>query len=267
MRLKDKVAIVVGAGMHKDQTRDGQPVRTGNIGNGNAAAILFARAGAKVLLVDYREDRLEDVARTIKEEGGEAATYIADITKEADCAGLVKACVDRFGRVDILQNNVGVAPPSGFPDATVDNINADDFDRMMDVNLRAMVITTKYVMPVMRAQKSGSIVNISSAAAVMAMPILAYTCSKMGVHAFTQHVAGAGGPDGIRCNCVMVGSVDNRFARGTPWDIGYASLFLHSDEARFITSVVLPVDGGATANLGMLAQPMAPPQGGLPRDF
>src|SRR3974390_1250291 len=261
MRLKDKGAIVVGAGMHK------QPGRTGEVGNGNAAAILFAREGAKVLLVDRQEDRLVDVARMIKEEGGEAAIHIANITQEADCEGLVKSCVARWGRVDILQNNVGVAPPSGFPDTIVDNINAADFDRMMEVNLRAMVITTKYVMPVMRAQKSGRIVNISSGAAVLAMPILAYTCSKAAVHAFTQHVAGAGGADGIRCNCVMVGGVDNRFARGTPWDIGYASLFLHSDEARFITSVILPVDGGTTANLGMLANPVTPPAGGLPRDF
>jgi NAD(P)-dependent dehydrogenase (short-subunit alcohol dehydrogenase family) len=262
MRLKDKVAIVVGAGVHA------QAPRTGTVGNGAAAAILFAREGAKVFVVDRQEDRMAEVVRAIKEEGGDPAVHVADITKEAECEALVKACVDRWGRVDILQNNVGVAPPSGFPDTTVDNINADDFDRMMQVNVRAMAITTKYVMPHMRRQKSGSIVNISSGAAVMAMPILAYSASKAAVHAFTQHVAGAGGPDGIRCNCVMVGSVDNRFARGTPWDIGYASLFLHSDEARFITSVILPVDGGITANLGMLAASgPVPPAGGLPRDF
>ena len=261
MRLKNKVAIVVGAGVHH------QGARTGSAGNGTAAAITFAREGAKVLLVDRQEDRLAEAVRVIKEEGGEAAIHIADITEEAQCAGLVKACVDRWGRVDILHNNVGVAPPSGFPDTTVDSINADDFDRMMQVNVRAMAITTKYVMPVMRAQKSGSIVNISSGAALIAMPILAYSCSKAAVHAFTQHVAGAGGPDGIRCNCVVVGGVDNRFARGTPWDVAYASLFLHSDEARFITSVILPVDGGVTANLGMLATTPTPPAGGLPRDF
>src|SRR3974377_334626 len=102
MRLKDKVAIVVGAGMHPQATR------TGTVGNGSAAAILVAREGAKVLLVDHHEDRLAEVSRAIKEEGGEAATYIANITDEAQCEGLVKACVDRWGRVDILQNNGAV---------------------------------------------------------------------------------------------------------------------------------------------------------------
>ena len=263
MRLKNKVAIVVGAGMQPHP-----PIRTGKIGNGTAAAILFAREGAKVLLVDREEERMAEVRRVIKEEGGEAAIHIADITVEAQCEGLVKECLNRFGRIDILQNNVGL--PAGLPsapDSTVEQLNVEDFDRQVKVNLQSMAVTIKYALPFMRQQKAGSIVNISSGAAVMAMPIVGYTCSKAAVHALTQHVAGLGGPDGVRCNCVMVGMVDNQFARGTPWDIGYASLFLHSDEARFITSVILPVDGGMTANLGMLAQTPTLPAGGLPRDF
>jgi NAD(P)-dependent dehydrogenase (short-subunit alcohol dehydrogenase family) len=261
LRLKDKVAIVVGGGTMPNAVRTG-------IGNGQATAIFFAREGAKVLVVDRREEAALETVRTIREEGGEATHFVADILMEADCQALVEKCVSQYGRLDMLQNNVGIAPVTGGPDGTVQEINPDDFDHVMAVNLRGMAITIKHALPIMRAQKSGSIVNISSGAALLAMPILAYTCSKLGVHGLTQHVAGLGGPDGVRCNCVVVGNVENRFVRGTPWDIAYASTFLHSDEARFITGVLLPVDGGATAQLGMFAADgPALPKGGLPRDF
>jgi NAD(P)-dependent dehydrogenase (short-subunit alcohol dehydrogenase family) len=260
MRLKDKIAIVVGAGTNNSRIRTG-------LGNGSAAAVTFAREGAKVLLVDQRAESLEEPARLIKEAGGEAAMHVADISDEAQCEGLVKACIDRFGRVDVLHNNVGIGPGTGGDDSTVLEMTPANFNKMMTVNVLGMALTIKYALPSMCAQKSGSIVNISSGAGLIAMPIAAYSCSKAAVHALTQHTAGLGGPDGVRCNCVVVGSVDNRFARGTPWDVANASLFLHSEEARFINALLLPLDGGSTANLSMLAPDGGPPKGGLPRDF
>src|SRR3974390_2109508 len=260
MRLKDKIAIVVGAGTHPNPKRSAT-------GNGRATAVTFAREGAKVLLVDLMEERVVETARMIKENGGEAVIHIADIRDESQCEGLVKKCIDTFGRLDVLQNNVGIGPGTGGDDGTVEEMDAANFDRMMQVNVLGMAFTIKHALPVMRAQKSGSIVNISSGAGLIAMPIAAYSCSKAAVHALTQHTAGLGGPDGVRCNCVVVGGVDERLARGTPWDIAYASAFLHSEEARFITSVILPVDGGLAANLSMLAPDGGPPKGGLPRNF
>jgi NAD(P)-dependent dehydrogenase (short-subunit alcohol dehydrogenase family) len=262
MRLKDKIAVVVGAG-----TELHPGLRDSGIGNGAATAVTFARQGAKVLLVDKNPDRVADTVSRFKEEGFEAPTFIADVSEESQCEGIIKECLKLFGRIDILQNNVGLAAGATVPDGHVEDLKVEDFDRHYKINLRGLALTTKHALPHMRKQKSGSIVNISSGAAIMAMPILGYSATKLGVHALTQHTAGLGAPDGVRCNCVMLGAIDNRAVRGTPWDVANVSAFLHSEDARFITSLVVPLDGGFTAHLGMLANPPVFPGGGLPRNF
>lgn len=264
MRLKDKIAIVVGAGQQVGE----------NIGNGRATALLFAREGATVLLVDRDETSACETLGMISAEGGTASVLCADITDESACAAIAVTAMARYGRIDILQNNVGI----GLGDNSPIKLEADDWDRIMDVNLKGMWLTCKYVLPHMRAQRSGAIVNISSGAAVMAVAAIAYKVSKAGVNALTHAIAWGNGRYGIRANTIMPGLLDTPMAieshhkgsgksreqlrternaavplanrMGTAWDTAYASLFLASDEARFITGAVLPVDGGQAARIG-----------------
>ena len=265
MRLKDKVAIVVGAGQTSGET----------IGNGRATAMLFAREGAKVMLVDRDLDSALDTEKLIAEEGAaETFAYQADINTENECVELAKACVAQFGRIDVLHNNVGV----GGEDASVVKLAESAWDRIMDTNLKAMFLTCKHVLPVMREQKSGSIVNISSLAAIASAPMLAYKVSKAGVNAMTQQIAAGNARYGIRCNAIMPGFINTPMAieawvqstgitreemvalrdkqvplgnkQGTAWDVAYAALFLASDEAKFITGALLPVDGGQGVRVG-----------------
>ncbi len=263
-RLKDKVAIVVGAGQTPGDT----------IGNGRATSILYAREGARVLLVDRRLESAEDTRELIAKEGGEAVTLQADATREEDCRRIAKAGVERFGRIDILHNNVGI----GDRDAGVTHLEEEAWDRILDVNLKSVFLTCKHILPVMRTQRSGCIINISSIAAVCAVGLFAYKTSKAGVNAMTHQLALANAKYGIRVNAIMPGLMDTPMAiegiskargiakeqlraerdaqvplgakMGTAWDIAQASLFLASDEARFITGVILPVDGGQSARLG-----------------
>jgi NAD(P)-dependent dehydrogenase (short-subunit alcohol dehydrogenase family) len=264
MRLRDKVAIVVGAGQTPGDT----------IGNGRATAVLFAREGARVLLVDRDLDSAKETGALIADEGGEARSCEADVTSEADCAAIVGACVDAWGRIDVLHNNVGI----GTGDAGPVHLTEEVWDRIFDTNLKSMYLTCKHALPVMREQRSGSIVNISSAAAVCSVGMLAYKTSKAGVHALTHAIAMGNAKHGLRANVVMPGLMNTPMAvegisrarripkeelirqrdaqvplggkMGTAWDIAYAALFLASDEARFITGVVLPVDGGQSARIG-----------------
>jgi NAD(P)-dependent dehydrogenase (short-subunit alcohol dehydrogenase family) len=264
MRLKDKIAIVVGAGQQPGE----------GIGNGRATAILFAREGATVLLVDRDETSLAETLRMIEDEGGSASTLRADITDEDDCKAIAATCIARHGRIDILQNNVG----TGMGDGSPTSLEADQWDAIMNVNLKGMWLTCKYAVPYMRAAKRGAIVNISSGAAVMATAATAYKVSKAGVNALTHAIAWNNGRYGIRANTVMPGLLDTPMAieshaagtgksrevlraerdaavplagrMGTAWDTAYASLFLASDEAKFITGAVLPVDGGQAARIG-----------------
>lgn len=264
MRLKDKIAIVVGAGQQAGE----------NIGNGRATAILFAREGATVLLVDRDEDSASQTLTMIEAQGGVASVLRADITLEDDCRAIAATCIERYGRIDILQNNVGI----GLGDSGPTSLAADMWDTIMDVNLKGMWMTCKYVLPHMRLQGSGSIVNVSSGAAVMAVAAIAYKVSKAGVNALTHSLAWGNGKFGIRANVVMPGLLDTPMAieshhkgsgksreqlraernaavplanrMGTAWDTAHASLFLASDEARFITGAVLPVDGGQAARIG-----------------
>lgn len=263
-RLEGKIAVVVGAGQTPGDT----------IGNGRATAILFAREGARVLAVDRRLDSAEETVRMIEAEGREALAVEADATREADCQALMARCRDEHGRIDVLHNNVGV----GGRDAGPAHVEIEEWDRILAINLKSVILPCKHALPLMREQGSGAITNISSAAAVCATGIVAYKTSKAGVNAYTQSLAIGNAKYGIRANVIMPGLMNTPMAiegisrqtgipkddlirrrdaqvplgatMGTAWDVAYAALFLASDEARFITGVALAVDGGQSARVG-----------------
>ena len=266
MRLKDKVAIVVGAGQTPGE----------NIGNGRATAVLFAREGAKVWVVDRDLASAEETVAMIAKEGGEAAAAGADITDEAAIKAAVDGCVAKWGRIDILHNNVGLSLAGG--DSVIEDIESDAFDRVTAINLRGMVITCKHVLPVMKKQQSGVIVSISSLAVLDSYPYVTYKTSKAGVVAMTEQIAYMYAADGIRANVILPGlmntpmAIESRIGQdgktraqvvaerdakvplgrrmGSAWDVAHAALFLASDEAGFITGVSLPVDGGSHVMVG-----------------
>jgi NAD(P)-dependent dehydrogenase (short-subunit alcohol dehydrogenase family) len=264
VRLKDKTAIVVGAG----QTPGG------TIGNGRAMALLFAREGADVLCVDRDGARAEETVAMIVKDGGKAAAMEVNIVKAGAAEALIAAAVARFGHIDILVNNVGI----GGGDGPAHKVEEAAFDRILTVNLKGMWLTIKAAIPVMREQKEGAIVNISSLASIAGGQQVAYEVSKAAVNRLTTSVAQANARHGIRCNAILPGLMDTpmavagiaaasgqeqeavRAARnarvplgakmGTAWDTAYAALFLASDEAQFITGVLLPVDGGMSSRIG-----------------
>jgi len=266
MRLKDKVAVIVGAGQTPGAT----------MGNGRATALLFAREGAKVWAVDRDVASAQDTVAMIEKEGGIAAAAAADITDEAAVKKMAAGCVAKWGRIDILHNNVGLSLAGG--DTVIEEITPDAFDRVTAINLRGMVITCKHVLPIMKKQKSGSIVSISSLAVLESYPYVAYKTSKAGVVALTEQIAYMYAADGIRANAILPGLMNTPMAiearvkssgksreqviaerdakvplgrrMGTAWDVAHAALFLASDEARFITGVSLPVDGGSHVRVG-----------------
>jgi len=264
MRLKDKVAIVVGAGQTPGET----------IGNGRATAILFAREGARVLLADRNLASAEETRALIETEGGVASAFEADVTREEDCRRLVERCRELYGRVDVLHNNVGV----GAGDAGAQHVEMEAFERIVRVNLEGPLLTCRYAVPVMREQGGGAIINISSIASIAAATnIVAYKTSKAALNALTQALAIANARYGIRVNAILPGLINTPMAiegisaargvpreqiiaerdrqvplgkMGTAWDVAHAALFLASDEARFITGVLLPVDGGQSVRVG-----------------
>ena len=266
MRLEGKTAAIMGAGQSPGQ----------GMGNGRATALLFAREGARVLCADRDLASAEDTARMIVTAGGEAAAFEADVTIEAQVAASVQACVSRWKRLDILHNNVGISVAGG--DAEVTEITEEAFDRVMTVNLRGTVMACKHAIPIMREQRSGAIVNISSIAAMESYPWVAYKASKMGMVAFTRQIALQNAEYGIRANVILPGLMDTPMAvdtrarawnrsreeiaaerdarvplrarMGTAWDVAYAALYLASDEAGFVTGVALPVDGGTGCRIG-----------------
>ena len=263
-RLEGKTAIVMGGGQTEGDT----------IGNGRATAIVFARQGAHVLVVDRRLDSAQETVDMITAEGHSAVAAEADATSESACVDLMAQCLDSHGRIDILHNNVGI----GGADAGPAHIEEAVWDRILGVNLKSVVFPCKAVLPAMRAQQSGSIINISSVAAICSVGIVAYKTSKAGMNAYTQSLAIGNAKYGIRANVIMPGLMETPMAiegiskglgvdkqelirqrnaqvplrgkMGTAWDIAHAALFLASDEASFITGVALPVDGGQTARVG-----------------
>ena len=266
LRLDGQAAIVVGGGQTPGQT----------IGNGRATAITYARAGARVLVADRDLDAAAATVAEITAEGGEAVPFRADVTDEADIAAMVADACDRWERLDILHNNVGISVAGG--DAEISRIEGDAFDRIMAINLKSMVLAIKHALPVMRGQQSGNIINISSTAAHEDYPWVTYKASKAAAKAMTEQVALQNAPHGIRVNCIQPGLMNTPMAvdarmdawdmtreevvamrdakvplggkMGTAWDVANAALFLVSDEARFITGVTLMVDGGAHCRIG-----------------
>ncbi len=248
-RLVGKVAIVTGAGS-----------RGPGVGNGKATSVLFAREGAKVLLVDNAIDHAEETRAIIEGDGGEASTFQADVTSEADCRAMVEAAVERYGRLDILDNNVGISLRKN-----IIEIDPDEWDHMMTINLKSMMLASRSAIPAMIENGGGAIINISSVAGLRAIGDAAYTTSKAAVIGLTMTMAADHGRDGVRVNCIAPGLVytpmvahrldeelrENRRkasalgTEGTAWDVAWAAVFLASDEARWITGAVLPVEAGA----------------------
>ena len=252
-RLAGKVAIVTGAGSQNE-----------GIGNGRAISVLMAREGARVPLVDRRLDAAELTQRMIADEGGEAAAIEADVTDEASAASLTAAALERWGQLDILVNNVGIGVSR-----PVSEVTREQWELQMTVNVTSMVLASKPAIPAMVANGGGAILNISSIASLRGRGLAPYAASKGAVESLTRAMAADHGRQGVRVNAIAPGPVytpmvyargmaDNvREARrkatalgieGTAWDIGWAAVYLCSDEARYVTGVVLPVDGGVLVN-------------------
>ena len=254
MRLKDKVAIVVGAGQSPGE----------GIGNGRATAILFAREGAKVVLVNRDRARAEKLAREIAAEGGLAAVFAGDVTDPATARKMVEFAVATYGALHVLHNNVGIGAPG-----TPETVELDDFNRILQVNLTSALLCCKYAIPAMRKSGGGSILMVSSIAGklgLMGSPgAVAYSTAKAGLHGMTRSIAADHATQNIRCNCLIVGSVHTPMVahlgaearerrrkmvpmqvEGTAWDIAYGATYLASDESRWVTGILLPIDGGLT---------------------
>jgi NAD(P)-dependent dehydrogenase (short-subunit alcohol dehydrogenase family) len=250
--LAGKVALISGGGAAGD-----------GIGNGRAAALLLARAGTRVMVADRELKLAERTVAMIAEEGGTAAAQSCDVTDEADCRRLAEATVDRFGRLDFLDNNVGI----GSRGSVVEE-KAETYRRVMQVNVESMFLLSKYAIPAMiKTAHGGAIVNISSISALRPRGLTTYTTSKAAIIGLTRAMAVDHGRDNIRVNCICPGPMYTPmvYARGmseaartqrvkasvlklegTGWDVGHAVKFLLSDFARYITGQVLVVDGGVT---------------------
>jgi NAD(P)-dependent dehydrogenase (short-subunit alcohol dehydrogenase family) len=254
-RLAGKVAIVTGAGS-----------RGAGIGNGKAAAVLFAREGASVLCADSIASRAEETVAMIAAEDGIASVFECDVSRRDDCQRLATIALERYGRLDILQNNVGI--PS---DQSLEQVTEEAWDRVMAINVRSMVLAAQAVVPRMAEAHGGSIINISSIAGLRAYPAraTAYTTSKAAVIGLTMALAAQLGGQHIRVNCIAPGQVftplvaerlddEGRQRRataglikdeGSAWDIAWAAVYLASDEARWVTGQVLTVDAGITITI------------------
>jgi NAD(P)-dependent dehydrogenase (short-subunit alcohol dehydrogenase family) len=266
MRLKDRIAIVVGAGQSPGE----------GMGNGRATAITFAREGARVLCVDHHLASAQETVDIIAAKGGTAVAFRADVTRDAEIKAMVAEAMQCWGQIDILHNNVGVSLSGG--DAELLALTEEAFDRVVAINLKSCILAAKHIIPIMRQQESGAIINISSMAAITTYPYVAYKATKSAMIAFTEQLAYQNAEYGIRANVILPGLMDTPMAvdtrarefgkrraeiaaerdskvplrrkMGTAWDVANAALFLASDEASFITGVTLPVDGGASVRRG-----------------
>ncbi|SSW66226.1 Dihydroanticapsin 7-dehydrogenase [Achromobacter veterisilvae] len=255
-RLKGKTALVFGAGSSGP-----------GWGNGKAAATLYAREGARVFAVDLRAEAARETQRIIEEEGGQCTALAADVTDSAQILDAVKMVLAAAGRIDVLHNNVGITEMGGPIEAS-----EASWRRVIDTNLTSVFLTCKHVLPAMLAQGAGSIVNISSLASIQVntYPYTSYYAAKAGLNHLTRSLAVQYAPHNIRVNAVLPGVIDTPLIytqiagqfddveemrrrrnaaspmgrMGDAWDVAHAALFLASDEARYITGVCLPVDGG-----------------------
>ena len=250
------MAVVTGAGA----TGSGDLV-----GIGQATSILFARQGARVLLMDQDQQNAEITLATIEEEGGEASVFVGNVTNSAACQGMAQAAVERYGRLDILVNNVGIGGSGSVTDV------AEDFwDTVIEVNLKSVMLTSKHAIPRMIETGGGSIINLSSIVGIRAgsgSPSHPYAASKGGIIGLSNSMAVHYGRDNIRVNCIAPGHVHSPMVarhyseemlelrrkagplgiEGTAWDVAWAAVYLASDEARWISGVTLPVDAGLLA--------------------
>jgi NAD(P)-dependent dehydrogenase (short-subunit alcohol dehydrogenase family) len=254
-RLAGKVAIVTGAGSRGE-----------GIGNGKAAAILFAREGARVVCVDQVARRAQETVAAIAAEGGTASVLECDVSHREGCQQLAAAAIERYGRIDILQNNVGIPSNQG-----LDEITEDAWDHVMAINVRSMVLSAQAAVPHMSRTGGGCIINISSIAGLRAYPprSTAYTTSKAAVIGLTMALAAQLGAQHVRVNCIAPGQVFTPLVaerlnpagrqrratsglikdEGTAWDIGWAAVYLASDEARWVTGQVFTIDAGITITI------------------
>ena len=263
-RLQGKVAIVTGAGA----TGSGDFV-----GIGQAISILFAQQGASVLLVDRDERNADTTLAMIREQGGEASVFAADVTSNDDCRQMAAAAQSRYGNINILINNVGISGPG-----SVTDVDEAFWDTVMDVNLKSVMLTSKHAIPQMIEAGGGSIVNLSSIVGLRAgsgRPSHPYAASKSGIIGLSNSMAVHYGRNNIRVNCIAPGHIHSPMVarhtsqemldlrrragplgiEGTPWDVAYAALFLASDEARWVSGATLPVDAGLLAATPLAMHP------------
>ncbi|HEY7142223.1 MAG TPA: SDR family NAD(P)-dependent oxidoreductase [Methylomirabilota bacterium] len=249
-RLRGKVAIVTGAGS-----------RGPGLGNGKAAAILFAREGARVLCVDQALPRAEETVALIRAEGGEAAALAADVTRADDCRAMVEAAAARWGGLDVLHNNVGIESRKDLLETS-----EEEWDQVLAVDLKSVFLATRAAAPAMIARGGGSVICVSSIAGRRGHGRTAYSAAKAGIEGFVRTVAVQLGPQGVRVNAIAPGTVwtpmvsrlgeEARERRrrasplgteGTGWDVGWGAVYLASDESRWVTGHVLVIDAGLTA--------------------
>ena len=261
-RLQGKVAVITGAGS----------IGPG-LGNGKATAILFAREGAQVFANDINREAVDETRSMIEKEGGKCTIHQGDVSKASDVEAMIDRCIEEYGRIDILHNNVGIVEVGGPVEAS-----EESWDRALAVNLKSIFLTCKYVLPHMESQGAGAIVNVSSISGMrwIGVPYISYSTTKAGVLQFTQSVALQYAAKRIRCNCVVPGTVNTPLVSaslggqygtddiekmleirdrqvpmgkmGDAWDVAYAALFLASDEAKYVTGTHLIVDGGMSCS-------------------
>lgn len=265
-RLQDRVALITGAGSMGD-----------GMGNGKATALRLAQEGALICALDISLEAAQDTCALIEQNGGRAMAFAADVTNEDQIANAVAACLEAFGQIDILQNNVGILRTGGAADTTV-----EDWDLMVQINMKAVFLPTKHVLPHFIERGSGVVTNVSSIAGLryLGAPYIGYNATKGSIISFTRNLAAEVAPHGIRANAILPGFIDTPMSRqaivdnsaapdqidwdalgqqraariplgrvGTPWDVANAALFLASEDASYITGTEITVDGGVSCRV------------------